>query len=144
MRIKKKSSQQAELSELEARLNDIESSIAAKQSEIDSLERDIEAIRQRKQLLANDLSRVGKEKEREIARGNDAMRLIKNFSTGLAYSEIQERKEAIKRAVGSTSTSELATLLDELKAELESATGHRATSAWEDLVGGVNYKHLKE
>lgn len=110
-------------------------------------------IRNRRKALAADLTRVNKEKERkqkekeekdrEIAMGNAAMQLIQNMSTVLSYPEVQARKEAIRRVVGGTS--ELATMLSGLQAELEKITpSGRTASAWAHLVDGVDYEHFRE
>ena len=57
---------QGELRKMEATLRDIEQKIEAKEREIDLLNEEIAAIDKRQKALANDLTRVNKEKERKV------------------------------------------------------------------------------
>ena len=75
--------------------------------------------------------------------GNAAMQLIKNLSIVLSYSEVQAKKETVRRVVGNTS--DLETMLNDLQAVLEQVTSNgRTTTAWTDLIEGIDYGQLKE
>ncbi|UCM86434.1 MAG: palindromic element RPE2 domain-containing protein (plasmid) [Rickettsia endosymbiont of Culicoides impunctatus] len=143
---------QKEIVRLEGELKKIEDEIKLKEEEKEALEIQIGQLENRRKELHNDLRRVNAEKERkeqeeaekqkEIDVSNDIVKLIQNLKSILANSKLQSKKEEIKKSIYENSN--LKTLLEKLRKELEKLLAENTINFWQLLVRDINYEQLKQ